>query len=53
MESKIDDPLTFKIIGCAQKVHSILGNGFQEFIYQTKSFYLDNTSFSRLKQFSE
>ena len=34
MESKIDDPLTFKIIGCAQKVHSTLGNGFQEVIYQ-------------------
>ena len=30
----IDDPLTYKIIGCAQRVHSVLGNGFQEVIYQ-------------------
>jgi GxxExxY protein len=26
--------LTGKIIGCAMKVHRILGNGFQELIYQ-------------------
>ena len=31
---EIDDPLTYKIIGCAMKVHNNLGNGFQEIIYQ-------------------
>lgn len=28
------EQLTHKIIGCAMKVHSTLGNGFQEVIYQ-------------------
>lgn len=31
---KIEDNLTYKIIGCAMKVHATLGNGFQEVIYQ-------------------
>lgn len=30
----ISDDLTYKIIGCAMKVHNTLGNGFQEVIYQ-------------------
>lgn len=30
----IDDPLTHEIIGCAMEVHNVLGNGFQEVIYQ-------------------
>ena len=31
---EINDDLTYKIIGCAMKVHNALGNGFQEVIYQ-------------------
>lgn len=29
-----DSELTGKIIGCAMEVHKVLGNGFQEVIYQ-------------------
>ena len=28
------DEITYKINGCAMKVHNYLGNGFQEVIYQ-------------------
>jgi|ERR1035437_4658015 GxxExxY protein len=34
MKEEIKDDLTYKIIGCAMKVHNTLGNGFQEVIYQ-------------------
>ncbi|MCR6639631.1 MAG: GxxExxY protein [Sporocytophaga sp.] len=34
MKESIKDKLTFEIIGCAMKVHSTLGNGYQEVIYQ-------------------
>ena len=29
-----DEEISYKIIGCAMKVHNALGNGFQEVIYQ-------------------
>jgi GxxExxY protein len=42
--------LTGKIIGCAMEVHKILGNGFQEVIYQramAKEMFLQGIGFSR------
>lgn len=29
-----EEEITYKIIGCAMKIHNTLGNGFQEVIYQ-------------------
>jgi GxxExxY protein len=42
--------LTGKIIGCAMEVHKLLGNGFQEVIYQralAKEMVLQGIDFSR------
>lgn len=42
--------LTGKIIGCAMEVHGILGNGFQEVIYQralAREMAMQGLSFSR------
>ena len=48
-EYKYSD-LTGRIIGCAMKVHSTIGNGFQEVIYQRAlaiELELDNLVFAR------
>lgn len=48
-EYKYSD-ITSKILGCAFEVHKILGNGFQEVIYQralAKEMALQDVSFSR------
>jgi GxxExxY protein len=45
--------LTHKIIGCAMKVHSALGNGFQEVIYQRAlavEFEYQGVSYEREKE---
>ena len=34
MTKEEQDKLTHDIIGCAMEVHSIIGNGFQEIVYQ-------------------
>jgi len=32
----MNDELTYKVIGCAMKVHNVLGNRLQEVIYQRR-----------------
>jgi GxxExxY protein len=52
-EGLIHDDLTHKIIGCAMSVHSTLGNGFQELIYQRAleiEFAEQGFSFEREKE---
>ena len=51
----LHEELTHKIIGCAMAVHSSLGNGFQELIYQRAlgvEMRHDNLSFEREKEMS-
>jgi GxxExxY protein len=46
----IKDDLTYRVIGCAMEVHNVLGNGFQEVIYQrcrAIEFEKQNISFQR------
>lgn len=53
MKKTIKDDLTHKIIGCAMKVHSAMGNGFQEVIYQrcmAIEFHKNELSFEREKE---
>ena len=47
------EEITKRIIGCAMKVHSILGNGFQEVIYQRAlaiEMELEGLNFEREKE---
>ena len=47
--------LTSRIIGCAMTVHKVLGNGFQEVIYQRAleiEMRLSGISFSREYQYA-
>jgi GxxExxY protein len=55
MEQLKYDDLTGKIIGCAMKVHTALGNGFQEVIYQRAleiEFIENGLPFEREKEMS-
>jgi GxxExxY protein len=47
--------LTSKIIGCAMEVHKLLGNGFQEVIYQRsleEEFIIQGLTFQREQEMS-
>lgn len=47
------EDITKRIIGCAMKIHSFLGNGFQEVIYQRAleiEMTLDELQFEREKE---
>ena len=47
----VDEELTGKIIGCAMRVHSTLGCGFQELIYQRAlSIELRNTGIAHRRE---
>ncbi|MDR3693849.1 MAG: GxxExxY protein [Mucilaginibacter sp.] len=49
------EDITGKIIGCAMQVHTIMGNGFQEVIYQRAleiEMSLQGLSFEREKDMS-
>ena len=47
----LNDKLTYDIIGCAIKVHSTLGNGFQEVIYQRAlSIELNNMGIAHVRE---
>ena len=51
----VHEALTRRIIGCAMQVHSTLGNGFQEVIYQRAlniEFELNNLQFTREQEMS-
>jgi|GEM_PF-4195236 len=39
MKKEINDNLTYQIIGCAMKVHPVLGSGLQEVILSTSIGY--------------
>ena len=48
-----DSELTGKIIGCAMEVHKIMGNGFQEVVYQRAlsiEMNMQNLDFEREKE---
>ncbi len=50
----VGDRLTYKVIGCAMKVHSKMGPGFQEVIYQRcLAIELENSGLSFVREASQ